>query len=471
MKHLFKHLLKSVILLTAAMASLARADDAGSIVFVSGKAEISGQNALMNAQVAEGAELTTGADGYLYLKTVDNGFFILRPNSRARIVAYHIDAQNPANTRIKLELVNGVARSISGDAAKQARQNFRFNTPVAAIGVRGTDFTVFTSHDVSRVAVIAGGIVVSGFGQGCAPQGNGPCEGGTSTELFAGQQGQLLQITKDQLKPQLMQNNGGAPNTISPPRADEPGAKAPVAGASPISKAPALPAANEANLDPLKANDIKQAINMPVVAPVVVVPVVVPPIVIPPVVIPVAPIIEPPIVKPEITGQIIWGRWQVVLGQPAKLDFVQQRDASKTIAIVDSFALFQVKGTEWKMPDTGNMGFALKNSDAYVTNNIKGTVSLAQIQNASLNVDFAKATFTTNFALLTNNETFQLRGNGNIDTRPANSGQFSNADIWTSNMTVQGVLTSEKGGSAAYLFRAHLDNARVASGVTVWGKQ
>jgi hypothetical protein len=121
--------------------------------------------------------LSTGGDGFIYIKTVDNGLFILRPATQARIAAYHVDAKNPANTHVKFELLSGVARSKSGDAVKQARQNFRFNTPVAAIGVRGTDFTVFTDNDTSRVAVISGGVVVSGFSGACRPEGAGPCEG------------------------------------------------------------------------------------------------------------------------------------------------------------------------------------------------------------------------------------------------------------------------------------------------------
>ena len=211
MKYKVSHLFKLFAVLFCGIASLAYADEAGRIVFVAGKAEIGGQPVALNAAVSEGAELSTGADGYMYLKTVDNGFFILRPNSRARIVNYHVDQKDPSNTHIKLELLNGVARSISGDAVKQARQNFRFNTPVAAIGVRGTDFTVYTTQETSRVAVISGGVIVSGFGGACAPQGSGPCEGGTSVELFARQRDQLVQISKGQTKPQLLQNNGASP--------------------------------------------------------------------------------------------------------------------------------------------------------------------------------------------------------------------------------------------------------------------
>jgi hypothetical protein len=158
------------------MGANAYAGEAGRIVFVTGEVYADSRRAALNDAVREGQELSTGKDGYVYLKTADDGLLILRPASRARIVAYHVDRQVPSNTHVKLELLSGVARSVSGTAVKQARQNFRFNTPVAAIGVRGTDFTVFTDQESSSVTVLSGAIVVSGFGGACLPTGGGPCE-------------------------------------------------------------------------------------------------------------------------------------------------------------------------------------------------------------------------------------------------------------------------------------------------------
>jgi hypothetical protein len=116
----------------------AMAAEAGRVVFVTGQAHVGKQAAVKSMAVEEGDELSTSADGYVYVQTVDNGFLILRPNTIARVVTYSIDKRDPSKTQVKLELRQGVARTISGQGVKQARQNFRFNTPVAAIGVRGT---------------------------------------------------------------------------------------------------------------------------------------------------------------------------------------------------------------------------------------------------------------------------------------------------------------------------------------------
>ena len=206
----------------ALCAQAVHAAEAGKLIFVAGKAQLAERAASEGAAVQEGDMLTTGADGFIYVKTVDNGLFILRPNTKARIAAYHVDAKDPKNTRIKLELLSGVARSRSGEAVKLARQNFRFNTPVAAIGVRGTDFTVYTDDNVSRVAVLSGGIVMHGFEGDCRPEGSGPCEGNAARELTAQMRGQLLQFQKGQTAPLLMQGGALSPDQLAPPRGDEP---------------------------------------------------------------------------------------------------------------------------------------------------------------------------------------------------------------------------------------------------------
>lgn len=443
-----------ILIIGVLSASTARAGDAGLAVFVTGKVEMAGKPLALNSTVAEGAELSTGADGYVYIKTIDNGFFILRPNTRARIVTYHVDQKDPINTRIKLELITGVARSISGEAVKLARQNFRFNTPVAAIGVRGTDFVVYTTQETSRIAVVSGGVVASAFVSGCAPQGFGPCEGGTSTELFARQQGQLLQVTKEQNKPQLLQGSAASPDAIAPPRPDEPSSKV----ATPTSALGAPGAGSTSNtapttdiLDPKKVSDLKPIIVGPVIPPVVTPPVVTPPVV------------------PELPAapQIIWGRWGTVAGQPQTIDFIQAYNANKLIGKDGYYALFRAGSAEWQAPTSGTWGFALTNSDAYVTNQVTGIDSVAKIQNGTLNVDFSNASFVTNFDLLTNNEVFKRNAQGRIYT----DGQFTNADRIFSNTSVNGVLTNEKGGSAAYTFQSRLDDSRVAYGITLWGKK
>ena len=89
-----------------------------------GEVRLQGQPAKAGNSVQPGDHLSTGADGYLYIKTVDNGFLILRPNSEASIVAYQADTDTPANSRFKIELQQGVARSISRPGGEKCPTEF-----------------------------------------------------------------------------------------------------------------------------------------------------------------------------------------------------------------------------------------------------------------------------------------------------------------------------------------------------------
>ena len=432
----------------ALLASTAQAAEAGKVIFASGLAQAGEKPAVEGAAVQEGDMLSTGAAGFLYVKTVDNGLFILRPNTRARIVAYHIDAANPANTRIKLELLSGVARSRSGEAVKLARQNFRFNTPVAAIGVRGTDFTVFTNQEESRVAVISGGIIVSAFSSACSPEGAGPCEGAASRELSASQRGLQLKVQRGQGAPVLMQGGALSPDQVSPPRNDEPVGKNGGVNSS------SMVVSVDPNLDAKKNASLANVQNKPVA---------------PTPVIEIGPL---PLPLPDPERKIVWGRWQQVLEMPAVVDFKAEREAgSELVAVKGNFALFRRAdgGKEYVVPERGSAGFAMKGSEAYVYNSDPNIgVSAAKLENGKLNVDFGKATFSTSFDLITGSDLFKLRADGAI----ANQGRLygDNQFSHPTNMAVDGVLSGAGGGDAVYLFESRLDEHRHTNGVTYWGK-
>ncbi len=496
-------------------AQLALAGEAGHVIFVAGDARLADKVATLGAAVQEGDLLTTAADGYVYIKTIDAGLFILRPNTKARITTYHVDTVNPANTKIKLELLSGVARSKSGDAVKFARQNFRFNTPVAAIGVRGTDFTVSTDQNTSRIAVFSGGIVASGFVGACRPEGSGPCEGTTSQELSATQKGQLLQIQRGQAAPQLLQGGALSPDTLAPPRVDEPISKSSVGAGA------AFLGSNEPSLDPQKTLNLQQhgapqpekvtpppppppppvaeVVPTPpvvvVVVPPVAPPVVVPPVVVPPVVVPVVPpvvVVPPPVVVPPVVvvpdpvpvpvpppvvveppppvvvvppREVTWGRWRSVIGLDPTSG--STKVGADKIASNDYFALFRSKdGSVYATPQNGSVGFTLGYSEAYVRNQTSQVVNVATLQNGQLMFNFDKATFTTSFDLLNQSEHFKMASTGAI----SRDGRFAadNKFLPTDNMTLNGVLGSDH--AAAYLFKGTLDANHVVSGLAVWGR-
>ena len=433
---------------------LAFAGEAGKVIFTAGAAQQQGEQVVQGAAVLEGAMLSTGADGFIYVKTSDNGLFILRPNTKARIVAYHIDVKNPANTRIKLELISGIARSRSGDAVKLARQNFRFNTPVAAIGVRGTDFTVYTDDNISRVAVIAGGVVVSGFGGACNAEGIGPCEGSASRELSATQRGQLLQVQRGKNNPQLIQGGPLSPDQMTPPRSDEPVASAVATPAVNGGVQPNLDAAKSESLNQAAKNQVTTNPSFPISPPVVVVPPSVPEV--------------PPVVDNRPDQGIIWGRWQQVSGVAAPIDLTNARASGELLAVSGNYALLRTPGKEYAARETGEIGFALQNSEAFVYTQNNGTraASPAVVVNGKLNVDFGAKAFSTSFNLLTVDEVFAFGGKGSLGGDGRLYGDA--ADERPGVLNVQGLLSNEKGGTAAYIFDGRIDDTRTVNGATYW---
>lgn len=439
----------------ACAAQFAHAAEAGKIVFVAGAAQAGERPAVEGAQVEEGQLLSTGADGYIYVKTADNGLFILRPQTQARIVTYRIDRQNPANTRVKFELIKGTARSKSGEAVKHARQNFRFNTPVAAIGVRGTDFTVVTNDDISRVSVFAGGVVVSGFTGGCRPDGGGPCEGAASRELSAAQRGQLLQVTRGQAAPEVLDADAGSPLEGASARADEPVARS----------------GDDAGDTRARSGlEAEKTAKLPdVIAKVPATPAPVPdnPVVTPP---------RPPAPLPELIlpdRKIVWGRWQVVSGLPPKILLGLSGDNNELLALNGNYALMRAPGADSDVsPNNGSIAFRMSDSEAFVYTDFTPTyrtTTPATLSNGVLNIDFGSKSFSTSVDMSSSAGNAKLQAGGQVGKDGRLHGDQANGRL--GYMNVQGILSSQNGGSAAYIFDSRLDERRTVNGATYWEKK
>ena len=122
-----------------------------------------------------GDQIETRSNGHVHIRFVDGAMVSIRPNSRLTIKQYSFDRKDPTQSLVKFELEEGVTRAISGSAAKDARDRFRLNTPIAAIGVRGTDFVVSASAGVTKAMVNEGAIIVAPFSDACRFDGIGPC--------------------------------------------------------------------------------------------------------------------------------------------------------------------------------------------------------------------------------------------------------------------------------------------------------
>lgn len=418
-----------------AFSGVVAAQEVGTIIQAIGTVHVDGKPVRTGAVVAQGQKISTGKDGYLYVQTRDKGYFILRPNSTATIPTYHIDAAQPANSRFKIELEQGVARSISGEAVPAARHNFRFNTPVAAIGVLGTDFTVYTDQETTRVAVAQGGIVVSNLGGACQAADYGPCQTEQRQQLLASQAGHILQVQRGAQAPQLLRNPALSPDVEAPPQKDEPSKSSDDSGTITGSRSP-LDAVDP--LDPLKAT-----------------------------------LLEPsklvrPVPLPPAQSAIQWGRWAGLAGMDSTMNLTAARANAELFGLGRNFAVLRDKSFAWTTPIKSSVDLRLNGYDAQVSGPT-GTSS-AVLENGQLNINFGNSRFSTSFDLVTQEgERFARHASGNVGNR----GGFDNGIIigGGSNTVLQGVAALNSAGAmeAAYVFQSRLDEQRVSSGVTYWG--
>ena len=129
------------------------------------RVDVSGQSEplLLGTLLQEQDRIITGQDAMVILVFTDQARVALRPDSELVIRSYKIDPTGE-DTRLQLDLLRGTVRQISGQAARQQPERYRLNTPIAAIGVRGTDFLAKATEIATEAYVHEGAIVVSPYG-------------------------------------------------------------------------------------------------------------------------------------------------------------------------------------------------------------------------------------------------------------------------------------------------------------------
>lgn len=142
--------------------------------------------------VEEGDTILTSANGHVHVRFVDGALVSVRPTSVFAIQEFKYAPQQTGETAVRFTLTKGEVRSISGAAAKEARERFRLNTPIVAIGVRGTDFMARASSEVTVATVQQGAIVMTPFDTNCRPDGLIGCDGQRARILSADMAGLAL---------------------------------------------------------------------------------------------------------------------------------------------------------------------------------------------------------------------------------------------------------------------------------------
>jgi len=97
-----------------------------------------------NSTLENGMTVTTGDNSQVVMKFEDGQVIALNANTSFKIDQYHYEQAKPEKSSMVFSLLKGAMRAVTGLIAQNNSDAFKLHTPVATIGIRGTDFMAAT---------------------------------------------------------------------------------------------------------------------------------------------------------------------------------------------------------------------------------------------------------------------------------------------------------------------------------------
>lgn len=417
------------------------------------------------AAVRVGDRVETKAGGHVHLRFVDGGRLSVRPSSRLHIESYSHSAQQPQLGAIKFRLDEGVVRSITGSWGEAARDRFRLNTPVAAIGVKGTDFVVRSDMERTAASVYTGAITLTPLANNGCGASVGPCISGHEKLLSDDMKGQILEYSRRDATPLLVATDTVARNS----RAVELSTRSEKSQTPMLDDVRAEPTPVKSLTSEQKAVEV--AVYTPPVAPVAPPPPPEPPVTIapppPPAPAPPPVVAEPPApVQPPQVTQLAWARPTWTPRADGDAFVVEYEAAVKSgwnqMVHNGTYALFQQPDMKGTLPQEGSVNFRLANASAHLYRNASTAAEAVAVLSGALQVDFARSLFQTSLYMASKSVGEQnIQAAGSVNGK----GQFVPT---ASNAQISGTLNAN-GTEAAYAFEKLLSQGALR-GVTLWGR-
>lgn len=386
--------------------------------------------------VQTGHTVVTGTGGFAHIKMADGGLIAIRPGSvfQLEVFDFRHDAEND---RVRYRLEQGVARSITGTVGERNKAAFRLNTPVAAIGVRGTDFVVSTDRDTSRVAINSGAVVVAPLGGACMANAFGACAAeGVLLGSAHTRPGDYAEVVHGETLPRLISASSTGPDQASPPH-------------------PAAPKTTEVSRLPSPTLDPSDTKTPELIGPPTTPTVPEPP----------AP---PPVSIPPLSGlapdDAYWGRWSGTPGNPAvdSALIVELVDAGKKTRVVNPAYGAGVLALPDRLPHSGQISFVAAAGEGILRSDT-GDMPLT-LAGGRLAVDFNERSFSTQSQFDGKGQSYMTQAAGNI----TENGYF-HSDPSRSNSIVTGALGKDLDSAVTTITR-HYDDSRLY-GAVIWGRQ
>lgn len=116
----------------------------GRVEFAVGGVNALGQDGSTRS-LTKGGEINNGdtiqtIDGRAQIRFSDGGYISLQPNTEFKVEDYSYSGKSDGSEKGFFSLVKGGLRAITGAIGHTNKQAYRVNTPVATIGIRGTEY-------------------------------------------------------------------------------------------------------------------------------------------------------------------------------------------------------------------------------------------------------------------------------------------------------------------------------------------
>lgn len=391
------------------------------------------------AGVCVGERIETSAGGHVHIRFVDGALVSVRPSSRLHIEAYPQAAAGPVRFRLEA----GVVRAVSGDFARTEREQFRLNTPLAAIGIRGTDFVVRADTHATRATVLSGAIVVAPVLGDCSL---GPQHCPEQALILSADMSHLMiELSRDHPLPRLLP----ALDLLAAGRVGSSSTTATVVQNT-VAPAPAPASADAAALTP-GTTQPEQRTGLETKAQLALGQL--PPF--------------PP--SPSSPPQLHWLHWVGLGGELPPHSLSQRFDAALAAGLsptVGNFAytLYRDERTLSRFaPEASSASFILRQGQAHFhpSQSWVHRPEVLQVERGQLQVDFANARFATQLELRGPSVSSQFAAAGAIDAQ----GYFRATGAGHS---LAGAFATD-GSQAGYFFNQAVPSGHI-SGLTLWGR-
>ncbi|MBU1230299.1 MAG: FecR family protein, partial [Proteobacteria bacterium] len=149
-------LLVFLLLTQAAFAPFAAADDpAGKLEHVAGGVHLLRGGKTLPAKLADpvfvGDTLNTAANSNAVVRFVDETQLVLGPSSQAKVDAYVYEGPS---SKLLFKFAKGSFRAVTGKIVEKNPQAFNMQTPLATLGIRGSDVFALVSQAFNDVGAL-----------------------------------------------------------------------------------------------------------------------------------------------------------------------------------------------------------------------------------------------------------------------------------------------------------------------------